>query len=146
MITPTPTYRVLIVEEDYALRDLLCALLQEDGYQAEAVSTLGDALSKISERRYDVVLTDLLATASPLYEDNTSLHSARQLQRHCHPTPIGILTAWPIDLTAAEREGFAFALAKPFDSDHVLQRIARCLNAPCLPGTTPRADPHPEEE
>ncbi len=130
METTATTRHILIVEEDHALSALLADLLRDDGYQPDAAFTLEQALSKLDEHPYDLVLTDHLVTTPPRRGDTASLSLVQRLRQECYPTPVGLLTAWPIDQQEAEREGFAFTLIKPFDLDIVLQRIANRLNPP----------------
>lgn len=129
----TPARRILLVEAEPSHQILLATILQEDGYHAEAVSSLEAALSKVHTQLYDLVLMDLLTETAPTRGDITHLHGALHLRQQCYPIPVGLLTAWQIDLAAAERAGFVFALRKPFDLDVVLRRIVDCLNAPFTP-------------
>jgi CheY-like chemotaxis protein len=130
MITVIQARRLLIVEHDPSQQLLLTSLLQGEGYQTEAVSTLEAALGKVDQQLYDAVLTDLFWPAPPKPGSSAHLHGVQRLRRRCHPTPVGLITGWSIDLEAVERAGFAFALHKPFDLDVVLQRIADRVNAP----------------
>jgi CheY-like chemotaxis protein len=50
--------RVLVAEDDEAVRSLICSILRDAGYNVyEAVDGL-DATDSLKERRYDVLLTD----------------------------------------------------------------------------------------
>lgn len=134
MDTSATAPRILIVEEDHALNALLADLLRENGYQTDLVYTLEQALQKVDEQLYDLVLTDHLVEATPRRGDSANLSLVRRLRQECFPTPVGLLTAWPVDEQAVERSGFAFVLTKPFDLEEVLQRIADRLNPPFTPG------------
>jgi len=51
---------VLVVEDDDALRELVCDWLQELGYRTEQASSGADALALISDGGIDVLFTDVI--------------------------------------------------------------------------------------
>lgn len=120
--------RILVAEQDYALGDLLEMILQMEHYDTDVAPTLKDALAKLDDSLYDLVVTDLFVTRPPV-----RLDAARRLRRSCQPTPVGILTSWPVPPEEAERDGFAFVLPKPFDLNVLLERIAALLNKSFTP-------------
>jgi len=73
------TPRVLVVEDDDAVRTMLQEVLQRDGFEVVAASNVRDALGHIVGRPFDVLLSDLHL---PLAGDGFTLVSA---MRHTHP-------------------------------------------------------------
>jgi DNA-binding response OmpR family regulator len=63
--TQRPRHRLLVAEDDYALREMLVALLRADGYEVEAVSNGLELLNaigmspKAGSRRFDLVISDV---------------------------------------------------------------------------------------
>ena len=53
------TYRVLIVDDEPEFRDLLVEALESMGYQVEGAESAETALTKIQDRHYSIVFTDL---------------------------------------------------------------------------------------
>jgi CheY-like chemotaxis protein/CHASE3 domain sensor protein len=51
--------RVLVIEDDRAMRESIRALLQSDSTEIVAVATLGEALEELDRTRFDCVVTDL---------------------------------------------------------------------------------------
>jgi two-component system nitrogen regulation response regulator NtrX len=51
--------RVLIVDDEPGIRESLCGVLEDEGYVAEAVATAEEALARMRQRLYDVVLLDI---------------------------------------------------------------------------------------
>jgi len=51
--------KILIVEDDEAMRALLKDILDEEGFGAEAVSNGSDALRKLMDQPFDVIITDI---------------------------------------------------------------------------------------
>lgn len=126
-ITSQPQ-RILIVEQNRSIRDLLHIFLQEEGYEAERAASLAEAFDKVNEHLFDLVIMDPI-----VLPDQPRLAAAHRLKEECQPTPVGIITAWPIPQEEVERAGFAFLVHKPFSMEDLLQRIADHLNQPFTP-------------
>ncbi|WP_438444466.1 response regulator [Gorillibacterium sp. sgz5001074] len=60
--------RVLIIDDDRALRTYLYRRLKMDGYQVEEAEGVDDALGLLRERKYDLVLLDLMMQPRSGYE------------------------------------------------------------------------------
>jgi CheY-like chemotaxis protein len=119
---------ILLAEPDRSQSQMLATMLQLEGYSTEGAFSLEEALTRVDAYPYDLVLTDLFIIHPP-----PRLEAAQQLQRSCQPTPVGILTAWPLTTDEAAHEGFAFLLQRPFELDVLLERIAALLNPPFTP-------------
>src|SRR5450755_2793357 len=84
------TPRVLVVEDDDAVRMMLQEVLQRDGFEVVAASNVCDALRHIASESFDVLLSDLHL---PLAGDGFTLVSA---MRHTHPEALTvILSGYP---------------------------------------------------
>jgi DNA-binding response OmpR family regulator len=57
---PVMAARVLIVDDDPAIRQILSALLKRDGTECDIAEDGEQAIAKLQQNRYDVVLLDLL--------------------------------------------------------------------------------------
>jgi len=53
------THRILIVEDDEAIRNCLREMLRRHGYEVDAAGDLAEARELISDRSYSLVFTDL---------------------------------------------------------------------------------------
>ena len=133
---PSTGQRILVAEQEGSVRELMSTLLHLEGYETDEATTLHEAVERLEENSYDLVVADLL-TAS---HQPPSLLNVQQLQQRCHPIPVGIVTGWQIDHEAAKRAGFAFLLGKPFDLDELLQCIADHLNPPFTAEQAQQAD------
>ena len=84
------THKVLVVEDDDAVRMMLHEGLQRDGFEIVAASNVRDALRLISTQSFDVLLSDL---HMPLAGDGFTLVSA---MRHTHPNALTVvLSGYP---------------------------------------------------
>ncbi|MHB8217105.1 MAG: response regulator [Candidatus Sulfotelmatobacter sp.] len=82
--------RVLLAEDDDAVRDMLRASLERDGFEAVAVANVCEALSRIATEHFDVLLSDL---HMPLAGDGFTVVSA---MRHTHPNAVTlVLSGYP---------------------------------------------------
>jgi len=55
----TSAFRILVVDDQLANRELIVAQLAALGYEADMAESGGEALRRFSERHYDLVMTDL---------------------------------------------------------------------------------------
>src|ERR1700679_3548271 len=82
--------RVLLAEDDNAVRDMLRTSLERDGFEVVAVANVCDALSRIATETFDVLLSDL---HMPLAGDGFTVVSA---MRHTHPEALTVvLSGYP---------------------------------------------------
>jgi len=51
--------RILLAEDDDAVRDMLQSALERDGFEVVAVSNVRDALAYIATENFDALLSDL---------------------------------------------------------------------------------------
>jgi CheY-like chemotaxis protein len=123
MSTNAVSQRILVVEDDPELLDMLLGLLNEEGYAAQGVLSLKEALVAVATHIYDLILADLFPAP-----DQNALQSAVPLLEQAQPTPVGILTAWKINEEEALQQGFAFVRRKPFDLDDLLTTMAAQFN------------------
>ncbi|HEV2460452.1 MAG TPA: hypothetical protein VGS80_19020, partial [Ktedonobacterales bacterium] len=117
--------RVLIVEAAPELQDTFRLLLDEEGYEPDIVATLEEALVRVEEVTYGLILADLFAGKSP-----QTLTPAHVLRRRVQPTPVGLLTTETRSEEEALAAGFAFVVRMPFDLATVLAQIATALDRP----------------
>jgi CheY-like chemotaxis protein len=117
--------RILLVEPDADLREVLQTTLQEEGYQVSSVASLQQALSAVEEQSFYLILADVFIGRSP-----HSFTEAHILRRHVHPTPLAVLTTQQISQEEEARHKFAFVARMPFDLDELLALIAAQFNQP----------------
>jgi CheY-like chemotaxis protein len=116
--------RILLVEDDIALRDALAELLREEGYRVDCASNGSDALRHLAaDAPPSVILLDLSMPVMNGWE-------FRNVQRH-DPRYAGIPTI-VLSATHGSDDDARFAdlaadafLAKPFDADRLIDAIQR---------------------
>lgn len=115
--------RILVVDDEDSIRDILCVMLESTGYQCTPASSGGEALAKLdSAREFDLILSDLMM---PGLNGMELLERARQKFPHM---PALLITAAyrALGLAAVESKGCNYLL-KPFSRDHLLEAVRRSL-------------------
>ena len=111
--------KVLIVEDDMHINELLNELLTQNGYKTSSAYSGTEALLLLSQNKYSLVLLDLML---PGKTGDEVLREARAV----HSTPIIVLTAKTDKETTVKllQMGADDYLVKPFDNNELLARIA----------------------
>ena len=110
-------FRVLVVDDDLDIRELLVAVLSDDGYEAQSARNGREALALLEHWKADVVILDLMM---PVMDGWTFAEQMRQKWR----IPIVVLSAGTDLSRHGERLGAAAVVPKPFDLETLLPRIA----------------------
>ncbi len=113
--------RLLVVEDDAAVRTTVVTFLELEGYQVDAVASTGEALERLSETSYPIVISDIYI------DDRTGLDvldAARNKDPQCS---VILMTArGTMETVVAATRGGAFDyVAKPFEIDRMLDTIKR---------------------
>ena len=118
-----PTARLLIVDDEAALMTALCNTLQTEGYATTGFTSAREALAKLRERQFDLLLTDLMM---PEMDGIALLRAAQQID----PDLAGIVMTGhgTIDTAVrALRDGALDYVLKPFRLDNLLSVLTRAL-------------------
>lgn len=117
----TDSLRILLIEDEARVADLLVRGLTEEGHTVVVASTLADARERLSEAvSYDLLLVDRMLP------DGDGLHLVRQQRAAGDATPMLVLTARDEvrDRVEGLHGGADDYLAKPFDFSELVARIA----------------------
>ncbi|MEM7410147.1 MAG: sigma-54 dependent transcriptional regulator [Myxococcota bacterium] len=115
--------RILIVDDDTAMREMLASLFQEQSYETIEASSANAALDLAKDAEFDVVLSDI---KMPGKSGIALVGELRQLRPQ---TPVVLMTAFGSVQSAVDamRAGALDYLTKPFEPEQVLLRIERAL-------------------
>jgi len=121
----TSPLRLLVVDDEEVIRDVLTALLQKEGYRVAAASDAGEALSLFETETFDVVLLDLMLP------DRPGLEVLREMRRRDPDAVVVIVTAYSSIEGAIEamREGAFHYIPKPFKNQEVLLTVRKGAEA-----------------
>ena len=113
--------KLLLVEDDPSLQFTILTALEEKGYAVDAVSTTGEAIERLTDGAYPIVISDIYV------EERTGLdvlHAAKRNDPNC--SVILMTGRGTIETVMAATRGGAFDyIAKPFDLDVMLNAIER---------------------
>ena len=110
--------RILVVDDEPFITDVLCAALQFEGFVTEEAATGRQALAKARVGGYDFIVLDVMLP------DVDGLEVCRRLRAEQVSTPVLFLTAR--DATADKVAGLALGddyVTKPFSIDELVARI-----------------------
>ncbi|MBV8902912.1 MAG: response regulator, partial [Acidobacteriia bacterium] len=113
--------RLLLVEDDQALQFTIQTALEEKGYAVEAVSTTEEAIERLADRAYPIVISDIYI------DERTGLDVLNEAKRKDPQCSVILMTGrGTIETVRAASRGGAFDyIAKPFDLDVMLNAIER---------------------
>src|SRR5215813_7826373 len=137
--------KLLIVEDDQAVRNTMIMCLELEGYAVEAVASTSEAIDRLREQTFPIVISDI-------YLDERTgidvLRTARQQNPDC--AVILMTGRGSMETVMAATQGGAFEyLAKPFEMAQMIETIKRAeksLSADQEDEDAPSIDDLPETE
>jgi two-component system, OmpR family, phosphate regulon response regulator OmpR len=135
-----PKIRIIVVDDDARLRELLNRYLSEQGYNVRAVADGNDMNRWLARERYDLMVLDLMMPG----EDGLSI--CRRLRGLGDKMPIIMLTAKgdDVDRIVGLEVGADDYLPKPFNPRELVARIQAVLRR--APATQPPGAPSAEQQ
>lgn len=116
--------RILIVEDDDLMRELMTKILAGEHYHIFQASSGEEALKLLQEQTIDLVLTDLRLTGM------NGLQLLTEIRSYDQEIVVIVMTAYASVETAVEamRKGAYDYLTKPFINDEIRVMLRRALN------------------
>jgi two-component system, NtrC family, response regulator HydG len=133
---------ILLVEDDSGVRTTIVTFLELEGFPVDAVSNTRDALSRLEQRAYPLVISDIYI------DDRTGIDILMAAKKHSVRTPVILMSARGSMETvmAATRNGAFDYLAKPFELDTLLGTVRRALEPADLDDEEVEPEELPETE
>jgi signal transduction histidine kinase/CheY-like chemotaxis protein len=122
MYQPDQPLRVMVVDDDKQLREVLQDMLQLDGHEVSLAGDGPSALEEIHRKTYDILITDLGMPGMSGLDLAGFAHEAQPEMK------IAMITGWGTQLNSEEiaLRGILTVLAKPFhlkDIRHLMQEL-----------------------
>jgi DNA-binding response OmpR family regulator len=115
--------RILVVEDDLKLNQIVCSFLEENGYEPIGCSTAMEAFDKLIDHMIDLIISDIMMPQMDGFE------FASLIRDQDKTIPILFMTAR--DDISAKQKGFRIGIddymVKPIDMDELLLRVGALL-------------------
>jgi len=111
---------ILIADDEEIMREVLESLLSQDGYRVDLAKTGEEALAKMSERPYDVILLDVSMPGIG------GLRTLEEILKRDGEAVVIMITAYATFDTAiaAWQLGAFNCIRKPFENEGILRHVA----------------------
>jgi CheY-like chemotaxis protein len=124
-VTPAPAEaaRLLVIDDDETVRQVLSEMLAEIGYDVTQAASGPEGIARCEDERFDLVITDLSMPDMSGWEVAAAIRTA-------HPdVKVGMVTGWgeQVDAGQAARHELRFVLAKPFMLNDVMRAVGGAL-------------------
>ena len=107
---------ILVVEDDAAIRTILCELLTDEGIPVVAVESLAEARHHLATTEVSGVILEHIV------DDGTADFLLDELKGSSTPPPVVLVSGDPAAVAIANQYGVAFK-RKPFDADDLLAAV-----------------------
>ncbi len=111
-------YQILVVEDDNSINDLLCTILKKEGYQVTSAYSGTEAILRLEQGEYDLLLLDLMLPGITGEELLDTLRKDKTI-------PVIVISAKTAmgDRVSVLKGGADDFISKPFDVEEVLARV-----------------------
>jgi two-component system response regulator PilR (NtrC family) len=120
--------RILVVDDEQSMREFLSILLSQSGYSVVAVAGVKEALQKIKNDAFDLIITDLKLP------DGNGLEVLEEAKSSDPDAQIIVITAFGTAETAvnAMKKGAYDYITKPFLVDHIRLTVQKAMEKGAL--------------
>ena len=123
-MSETSGARILLADDEWAVLETYAQILRDVGHQVDTASDGSEAMARVREREYDLLLTDLVI---PPTDGITVLTEAKKIR----PSMLGVIFSGHCDVTnvlAAFRSGALDVLEKPLPRESLLELAQRAVS------------------
>jgi DNA-binding response OmpR family regulator len=121
----SPEKKILVVEDDAAIRALLATLLQHSGYSCDFSPDGNDAVDRLRKADYDAILLDLMLPGQFGFDIIRFLNAERPAMS---PRVIVLTAASQATLRDFDASQVHTVMRKPFDIDQLLTNVRVCAS------------------
>ena len=123
VIVPNGLYRILVIDDEQFVLNVIEDLLTDLGHMVYGFTSAKQALEKLHETEYDLVITDLGM------QEMTGKEVAENVKRFSPQLPVILLSGWEVNLQEDIELGSVvdFSITKPFQMDTIQQTIHKAI-------------------
>ncbi|MCU0227869.1 MAG: sigma-54 dependent transcriptional regulator [Bryobacterales bacterium] len=117
--------RILVIDDEPDVREMLEFLLEEEGFLVESAPDATSGLAKLAARDYDLLLLDLMLP------DMSGMDVLKRIRKEDRELPVCMVTAHGSTSVAVEalKSGANDYFSKPFDNEKLILEIARLIDS-----------------
>ncbi len=115
--------KILVIDDEEAVRDVLSRMLTAKGHQVEVASDGDEGIERFKQQPFDLVFTDLGMPKISGWEVGKTLKALNP------KVPIAMITGWGMELNKEKmsENGIDLVISKPFNFEQVTQLINEAL-------------------
>jgi DNA-binding response OmpR family regulator len=119
--------KILIVDDEEDIVNLVRLILEDAGYQVGIVTDGRDAMQKLENEKFDLILLDIMMPFISGWEVLEEMRSHEKTRS----VPVALLTARasPREDNQPHPTDYCDYITKPFEPDDLLRRIRQILSA-----------------
>ena len=116
--------RILVIDDEEAVRDLLSQMLQARGYKVVLAANGEEGIGRFKEGEFDLVFTDLGMPKISGWEVSKTIKGINP------KVPIAMITGWGMELSKEKmgESGIDLIVSKPFDFDQVIHLVSEAMD------------------
>jgi CheY-like chemotaxis protein len=120
--------RVLVVDDDEAIRKLIAAILRRRSFHVDTVANGEEALRKLAEQHYDLMLLDLMM---PKVDGYSVIDRVREQKLDVEI--VVVTAAGASQVKAIDRNLVRAVISKPFDVSQLVEVVSSVCSSPTAP-------------
>ncbi|MGN6395648.1 MAG: response regulator [Mucilaginibacter sp.] len=119
MVPQTKNVRVLVIDNDNDILDVLNEALTYEGYEVNSLCQVEDILPELQKYRPDIVIMDYILNGI----NGGELCQQIKINTPTAKLPVLMISAYPRVLQSLGNYGCNVFIPKPFDLDHIVNSI-----------------------
>ena len=119
-MSETQALRILLAEDDNAMRGYLCRALEKNGYEVQSVDRGTDAVPLLENEHFDLLLSDIVMP------EMDGIELAQRCNEVSPSTKVMFITGFAaVSLKASREQPTAKVLSKPFHLRDLVLEVER---------------------
>jgi len=122
-ITESRPARILVIDDEDSVRDILSRMLKTNGHQVVVASNGEEGIERFKSEPFDIVFTDLGMPRLSGWEVGKTIKGINP------KVPIAMITGWGVELDREKmgESGIDLILSKPFNFEQVIHLVSEAM-------------------